>query len=122
MLGTVGGVVVVYYGLYIAWENRFKRVHLEVNSELVVGFLKTTIDALHPLSFLVRLFNGFISKNWIVWICHVYREANRLVDKLANYVFSLPLGFHSLKVVPVDCVTVLRDYALGSTRPRQAPI
>lgn len=114
--------MVVYYGLYIAWENRFKRVHLEVNSELVVGFLKTTIDALHPLSFLVRLFNGFISKNWIVWICHVYREANRLVDKLANYVFSLPLGFHSLKVVPVDCVTVLRDYALGSTRPRQAPI
>lgn len=31
----------VYYGLYIAWERQVSYVILEVDSELVVGFLKT---------------------------------------------------------------------------------
>ncbi|KAL9286103.1 putative RNA-directed DNA polymerase [Arabidopsis thaliana] len=50
----------VYYGLYMAWERRFTRVELEVDSELVVGFLTTGISDTHSLSFLVRLCHGFL--------------------------------------------------------------
>ncbi|KAG7599606.1 Endonuclease/exonuclease/phosphatase superfamily [Arabidopsis suecica] len=53
----------VYYGLYIAWERGFTRLELEVDSEIVVGFLKTGISDSHPLSFLVRLCYGFISRD-----------------------------------------------------------
>nr|ABW81175.1 non-LTR retrotransposon transposase [Arabidopsis cebennensis] len=88
----------VYYGLYIAWERKITRLEVEVDSELVVGFLTTWISDSHPLSFLVRLCYGFISRDWIVRISHVYREANRLADGLANYASSLPLGFHSFDV------------------------
>jgi len=83
----------VYYGLYLAWEKKVSRVELEVDSALVVGFLKTGVSERHPLSFLVRLCHGFLSKDWIVRISHVYREANRLADGLANYAFSLSMGF-----------------------------
>ncbi|KAG7578919.1 Reverse transcriptase domain [Arabidopsis thaliana x Arabidopsis arenosa] len=44
----------VYYGLYLAWERRLTRVELEVDSELVVGFLKTGVSEQHPLSFLSK--------------------------------------------------------------------
>ncbi|CAA7049015.1 unnamed protein product [Microthlaspi erraticum] len=74
----------VYYGLCIAWEHRAQRVEIEVDSEMVVGFLTTGIGEANPLSFLVHLCHGFISRDWIVRVSHVYREANRLADGLAN--------------------------------------
>lgn len=109
----------VYYGLYIAWEQRITRLELEVDSQLVVGFLTTGIGDTHPLSFLVRLCDGFLSRDWIVRISHVYREANYLADGLANYAFSLPLGFHSLIACPSVVDSLLRDDVIGSTRPKR---
>ncbi|CAA7020915.1 unnamed protein product [Microthlaspi erraticum] len=90
----------VYYGLYIALDKKITRLEVEVDSELVVGFLTTGIGDSHPLSFLVRLCHGLLAKDWLVRISHVYREANRLADGLANYALTLPLGFHSLPLVP----------------------
>ncbi|CAA7019270.1 unnamed protein product [Microthlaspi erraticum] len=109
----------VYYGLLIAWEGRAQRVELEVDSEMVVGFLQTGISESNPLSFLVRLCHGFISRDWIVRISHVYREANRLADELANYTFSLPLGFHSFSCVPESVHPVFVDDLAGVSFPRQ---
>lgn len=109
----------VYYGLYIAWEQRVTRLELEVDSQVVVGLLQTGISDSHPLSFLVRLCHGFLSRDWIVRISHMYREANYLADGLANYAFSLPLGFHALLVLPSDVESLLNDDVIGSTRPRR---
>ncbi|KAG7558925.1 Ribonuclease H-like superfamily [Arabidopsis thaliana x Arabidopsis arenosa] len=108
----------VYYGLVIAWEGGFRRVILEVDSALVVGFLQSGVEDTHPLAFLVRLCHGFISRDWLVRVTHVYREANRLADGLANYAFSLSLGFQHLNVCPEDVVPVLLDDVNGVTRPR----
>ncbi|KAG7544019.1 Ribonuclease H domain [Arabidopsis thaliana x Arabidopsis arenosa] len=109
----------VYYGLYLAWERRVTRVELEVDSKLVVGFLTTGISDSHPLSFLVRLCYGFLSRDWIVRISHVYREANRLADGLANYAFSLPLGFHALDTIPDVVNSIWLEDIAGTARPRQ---
>ncbi|KAG7599981.1 Reverse transcriptase zinc-binding domain [Arabidopsis suecica] len=109
----------VYYGLYIAWEKKITRLELEVDSQLVVGFLKTGVSEMHPLSFLVRLCHDFLSRDWIVRISHVYREANRLADGLANYTFSLSNGFHFFDAVPNDVDSLFMDDVIGSTRPRR---
>ena len=93
-------------------------MELEVDSAVVVGFLKTGIEETHPLSFLVRLCHGYLSKDWIVRIDHVYREANRLADGLANYAFTLPLGIHSFDYIPPDVISILEDDVLGVSRPR----
>lgn len=89
----------IYYGMYIVWEKKITQLELEVDSQLVVGFLKTGVSEKHPLSFLVRLCHGFLSRDWTVRISNVYRKANRLADGLANYAFSLPIGFHFFDVV-----------------------
>ncbi|KAG7599188.1 Reverse transcriptase zinc-binding domain [Arabidopsis suecica] len=112
----------VYYGLYIAWERGYRRVELEVDSEIVVGFLTTGISPSHPLSFLVRLCHGFISRDWIVRIAHVYREANRLADGLANYAFTLPLGFHLFNSRLDALNSIVLEDAIGSARLRNIPV
>ncbi|KAG7552028.1 Reverse transcriptase domain [Arabidopsis thaliana x Arabidopsis arenosa] len=88
----------VYYGLYIAWEQGITRLELEVNSKMVVDFLTTGIGDSHPL------------------------EANRLADGLANYAFTLPLGFHSLSSAPPCVDLFMREDASGSVWARQVPL
>ncbi|KAL9281726.1 putative ribonuclease H [Arabidopsis thaliana] len=108
----------VYYGLHIAWERGITRLELEVDSKIVVGFLQTGIPDSHPLSFLVRLCYGFISRDWLVRISHVYREANRLADGLANYAFSLPLGLHVFNSVPDSIASFVFEDVNGPACPR----
>ncbi|AAF19536.1 F23N19.5 [Arabidopsis thaliana] len=108
----------VYYGLFMAWDRGITRLELEVDSEMVVGFLRTGIGSSHPLSFLVRMCHGFLSRDWIVRIGHVYREANRLADGLANYAFDLPLGYHAFASPPNSLDSILRDDELGISVPR----
>ncbi|KAL1192981.1 putative ribonuclease H protein [Cardamine amara subsp. amara] len=95
------------------------RLELEVDSEVVAGFLKTGINEAHSLSFLVRLCHGFILRNWNVQITHVYREANRLADGLANYAFSLDLGFHYFELAPSCVEVILSEDARGTAFPQQ---
>lgn len=76
-----------YYDFFAILEYVFRRMELELDSELVVGFLRTGISEAHLLCFLVRLCHDFFTKDWIVRVIHVYREANRLTDGLANYAF-----------------------------------
>lgn len=109
----------VYHGLYVAWEQRVTRLELEVDSKMVVEFLTTRIGDTHPLSFLVRLCHGFLSKDWVVRITHVYMEVNRLADGLSNYAFSLPFGVHMLSLVPSDVSVLLREDMSGASWPRQ---
>ena len=109
----------VYYGFVIAWENGIRRLEVEVDSATVVGFLKTGIHDAHPLSFLVRLCYGFISRDWLVKISHVYREANCLADGLANYAFSLSFGVHYFELVPEHVASILLEDVYGITRSRQ---
>ena len=86
---------------------------MEVDSKMAVGFLTTGIKDIHPLSFLVRLCHGFLTRDWLVRIVHVYRKANRLADGLANLAFSLPFGFHRLDVVPRGFVSLIRENVDG---------
>jgi len=53
----------VYYGLYIAWERHITRLEVEVDSELVVGFLSKGISDSHPLSFVVHMCHDFLSRD-----------------------------------------------------------
>ncbi|KAL1224257.1 putative ribonuclease H protein [Cardamine amara subsp. amara] len=112
----------VYYGLYIVWGRRVTRLELEVDSKLVVGFLQTEISDSHPLSFMVRLCHGVLSRDWIVQISHVYREANCLAAGLANYAFTLPLGFHLLESTPPIVEVLVEDDGRRNVFPRHIRI
>ena len=76
----------------------------------------------HPLSFLIRLCYGFLSKDWIVRISHVYREANHLADGLTNYAFSLLLCLHLLESRPDVVSSILLDDVAGVSYPRHVQV
>ncbi|CAA7016724.1 unnamed protein product [Microthlaspi erraticum] len=59
-----------------------------------------------------------VQRDWIVRVVHVYREANRVADGLANHAFSLSLGFHFFPSSPFDILELVKEDALGSTRTR----
>lgn len=111
-----------YYSLYMAWERGLTQVEGEIDLEIVMGFLTTGISDSHPLSFLIRLCYDFISRDWIVRIRHVYREANRLADGLANYAFNLTLGFHSFETSPQFVRLTMLEDATSSTRSRDVRV
>ncbi|KAG7551702.1 Ribonuclease H domain [Arabidopsis thaliana x Arabidopsis arenosa] len=108
----------VYYGLLIAWEKGYRRVELEVDSELVVGFLRSGVSDAHPLAFMVRMCHGFISRDLLVRVTHVYREANRLADGLANYAFTLQLGILSFDYCPDVVHSIMLADINGTAVPR----
>lgn len=63
----------VYYGLYTAWELGHRRLVVDVNSKIVVGFLRKGVVDTHLLSFLVACtMTLFICRDWIVRFVHVY--------------------------------------------------
>ena len=109
----------VYYGLVVAWEKGVRRLEVEVDSMMVMEFLTIGIGDTHPLSFLVRLCHGFLTRDWLVRFVHVYREANRLADGLANLAFTLPFGFHSFVVAPIEVAVLVHEDVAGPLRPRQ---
>ena len=106
----------------IAWEKGISRLELDVDSKIVVEFLTIGIGEAHPLSFLVRLCHGFLTRDWLVRIVHVYREANRVADGLTNLALSLPFGFHSFDIAPLEVGSLLQEDVDGSLRPRQTRV
>ncbi|KAG7559744.1 Ribonuclease H-like superfamily [Arabidopsis thaliana x Arabidopsis arenosa] len=62
----------VYYGLYIAWEQRITRLELEVDYVMVVEFLTTGIGDSHPLSFLSL--NPLVCENRMFWAFGLQRK------------------------------------------------
>ena len=49
----------------------------------------------------------------------MYREANRLADRLANYASSLSLGLHVFEVVSDSVGAISLEDIQGVSRPRQ---
>ncbi|CAN1176076.1 hypothetical protein LINPERHAP2_LOCUS32325 [Linum perenne] len=47
------------------------------------------------------VFRDLLAKDWIVDICHVYREGNQAADYLASIGFNFPLGSHEIPIS--DC-------------------
>jgi hypothetical protein len=51
-------------------------------------------------------------------ICHVFREANRCADWIANYAHSLPIGLHYLPQPPIGLSSILLSDIVGIAIPR----
>ncbi|KAF7813189.1 putative reverse transcriptase [Senna tora] len=79
----------VYLGLSLAWEKKLTNIDLEVDSAMIVRLIKSDVDMSHPLFSLISDIRSMISNNWDVMVRHVYREGNRMADRLANFAQGL---------------------------------
>ena len=50
-----------------------------------------------------------MNRDWTVEIQHVYREGNRVANKLANVLLGYDLGYHELLFSPAEVRGLLDD-------------
>ncbi|KAK2663577.1 hypothetical protein Ddye_002151 [Dipteronia dyeriana] len=72
------------YGLNMVWNDGFKYVVAETDSDCVAQLFNTETSPNHPLLSLIRSFREIINRDWRCVVQHIYREINSLVDGLAH--------------------------------------
>jgi ribonuclease HI len=74
----------VYEGLRQVYKMGFRKVEVEVDSETVVQVIKSGCSKSPKGSSLIKRICQLLAKDWSVDITHIYREANKCADAMAN--------------------------------------
>ena len=101
----------------MAWDLGYRLVELDVYNKTMVDILqgKSNSPCLH-LS-LIQEVRRLILQQWTVKITHVWREANRCADALANVGFSCPVGLYVWDCPPNYVKDILFQDATGEHFP-----
>jgi hypothetical protein len=65
---------------------------------------------------IIRAFNN--PTGYFRLVRHIFREANRCADWLANYAYSLPLAFYALQHPPAGLSSIVLGDIIGISVPR----
>jgi ribonuclease HI len=108
----------VYEGLRQCHRMGFRKVELDIDSMAVVSVLKNRRSSSSSGCSLLKRIWRLMQHDWIIEISHIYREANKCADALAN--FGCTLDFNS--VFYDSCPTHIMDMynfdVLGHSTPR----
>ena len=67
---------------------------------------------------LIPAIRELLSRDWVVQVNHIYREANIAADFLASSSLSCPLGLQLLPVAPPNLQSILRNDVSGVAHSR----
>ena len=119
---TRAELMAVLRGLMVAWEGGHRKVHVELDSEVVVRMLVDDPPANSPFIQLIRKCHALIKRElWEIKITHYYREANKAANWLANHGVLIPQSVVLLEAVPKDLLAVLLEDLSGVSWPRMVP-
>ncbi|CAN1833707.1 Putative ribonuclease H protein At1g65750 [Linum perenne] len=86
------------FGLMIAWDRGFRRIHLQLDSQAAISAIWGGGDEDSRHSRTLISINELLCRDWDVTISHTYREGNTVADLLAHHGHSLDFGLH------IDCM------------------
>ena len=119
---TRAELLAVMRGLVVAWDGGHRKVHVELDSEVVVRMLTDEPPGHSPFIHLIRKCIALINReSWEVKVSHCYREANKAADWLANHGVGLNQPFSLIEAVPKDLLAVLLEDTSGVAWPRMVP-
>ena len=81
---NIAKIWAIRYGLKMAWELGYKHINLEIVSQILLNWLTTYSVLATELSVLILDCRMLLGQEWTVLPCHVFREANGVVDELAK--------------------------------------
>lgn len=87
------------HGLEMAWQMEGRKINLEMDSVLLTDMIKDQISQ-HRFIPLLHKIMELLERDWVVTVQHVYREANRCAEHLANMGHNMSLGVHGLSTPP----------------------
>ena len=103
----------VIYGLSLAWSLGLKKVILEVDSLLVVNWLKKVSDCDSNQANLIHICLDFLQRDWEVQISQIFRERNQLADHLANKALQMERGIQILTNALANVFQLMRNDIVG---------
>ncbi|CAN1177217.1 Putative ribonuclease H protein At1g65750, partial [Linum perenne] len=105
-------------GLKVVWSLGIRKLAIQSDLRAVVSIIEREGQTTHQHSALVAEFHELCSREWDIYIFHIYREANCAADYLANFGHSFDLSFHTFIYPDSSLAYWLRYDLLGVTRPR----
>jgi ribonuclease HI len=112
----------VFEGLRYARSLGFNRVELNVDSSIVNQVLRKPGYGRPLGGSLVMRIRKLLELDWEVVIDHVYREANKCADMLANIGCTLDTHMVYYDICPIECHSVMLADVLGIATPRSIPV
>ncbi|CAL1399428.1 unnamed protein product [Linum trigynum] len=85
-------------GLKIAWEEGYRKIELNLDSETAISIINNHSEDDHRHGQTAAMFRNLLDRDWEIKISHVYRESNCAADYLANVGHDSPFGTHSFDV------------------------
>lgn len=108
----------VLEGLSHAQRKGFSQIELCVDSEVVVNSIKGEGVGCASGCHLVKQIRKLLRGNWIIQIKHIYREANKCADLLANLGCDQHCSMVVYEQPPVAVLQALNADVLGVSTPR----
>ncbi|CAN1256833.1 Putative ribonuclease H protein At1g65750 [Linum perenne] len=104
-------------GLRRTWEAGFRKVVLQMDSQVAITLLTSDSNMNNHHSLEIEQLE-LCNREWRVEIRHVYREANKVADFLANQGHLFPFGTHLFPLSDCNLGHILRYDCLGISEPR----
>ena len=76
----------------MAWQEDYKQAILELDSTTTITLIQKGVDWKHLYGLVVAHIHELFCHDWLVHLCHIYKEANRAANYLVEIGPSLNLG------------------------------
>ena len=97
---TVAEIWAIYYSLVLAWQKGFRHILLESDSSSAISLIQKESIERHPFASVIKRVQYLLTREWVVHISHIFREANNAADFLANLGYSVQLGVCFYDIAP----------------------
>ncbi|CAL1355748.1 unnamed protein product [Linum trigynum] len=108
----------IFHGLGLAWQNGSRTLIVETDSQLALQLIEKRKDPVHPLATLLTAIRRRLAQDWVVRLCHTYREGNRVADWLSKHSLVYPYGKYELDTPPEALQAIIGDDMRGQSFPR----
>ncbi|CAN1138884.1 Putative ribonuclease H protein At1g65750, partial [Linum perenne] len=106
------------FGLELAWEMQFRKVHLQIDSSAAVLAITNPHQEDSRHGHILQHIRQLMHRNWTVTVSHIFRERNRVADLLAHHGHNLRLGSHFNSVYSSDVEIAICSDIVGVCFPR----
>ena len=81
---THAELVALKVGLQVAWDQGIRVLECVSDSKTIVDFILKEMSPYHLYAPIIHDIKTILSREWIVSLCHSYREGNQSADLLAK--------------------------------------
>lgn len=103
---------VILSRLELAWNVGCRNLMVESDSESACILVRNRTNSTAIIKPIWTKISQLLSRDWMVSIHHIYREANFCVDWLANRTCNQPLGLHICEEAPRGLLHLFMPYLL----------